>query len=514
MENINTAFFPVGGPREWSYTSDFATQFPETGKKARAAVGNTSILVAYNTSVSKQGRARKALTGLINLARNAENNYLSSHGMTNANPNDWSLLIKGINEILGTKKSFEENLNRLKKFEEGDAKKYYDLSNKLYDWLSQEAIKVVKENLNAPPASLVQEILQRGINRMRDFKTESSDDKTIGPYYELYNVINIGLNNGFLKSMTEIYKIEDFVTQYQQYLISGGKEPKLQIKGSKSYAASSAEELLTQATMGEMAKLHASTSSGGGQLIIEAQHPGPLNYKPDAVLFEATYTASLEESSKEIDKVKSTRVNGIRTAEQWFKNLEDAKGNLVISSNKSYIIDEMFQEGGIDWRGKERAGGFTAQSPMSLENFSSLADEINLSNVDYLIDYLANLGDNMILGNNPNSNILKGVATQVGHFLFDDLSFTPPIGLNVVHVFRLSGIYVPLSFVLHAVEQSLDASIEEMKQSVNIEIITGDSSPGEWSDSEFINFRNQKMKENKIKIHFLANFANLILNNV
>ena len=120
----------------------------------------------------------------------------------------------------------------------------------------------------------------------------------------------------------------------------------------------------------------------------------------------------------------------------------------------------------------------------------------------------------MILGDTPNENILKGLATQIGHFLFDDLAITPPTGLNVVHVFRLSGIYVPLSFVLHNVEQSLNLSVKEMQQTVDIDIITGSSLPGDWSDDEFIHFRNEKLKENKIKIHFLANFAELLTSNV
>lgn len=510
MADVSSAFFPEGGPREWSYTSDFAVRFPKTGSAAKKAVGNTSILVTYNTAVSKQGRARQALVGLIDIARNAENNYLKKHGMTNANPNDWSELIRGINEILGTKASFEQNLKQLEKFEKGESKEYHDLSVKLYDWLSQEAIKVVKNNLNAPPASLVQEILQRGINRMRDYEVKDENGNVTQPYYELYAVINVGLNNGFLKSMTEIYKLEDFIAQYQQYLISGGKKPTLKVKGSKINAASSAEEILAQTTMGELAKIHTSISSGDWNLTIDAQNPGPLNYKPDAVLFEATYAASFEDSAKEIDQAKSKRVSGVRTAQQWFKHLEEAKGDLVIASNKNYIINQMFAEGGVNWRGHERTPGFSAQSPMTLENFSSFADEINIPQADYLIDYLANLGDGMILGSIPNNNILKGVAVQVGNFLFDDLTLTPPSGLNVVHVFRLSGIYVPLSFVLHTVEQSLNTSIEEMQQSVNVSIITGGSLPGDWSDAEFISFRNEKMKENKIKINFLANFASLI----
>ena len=69
-------------------------------------------------------------------------------------------------------------------------------------------------------------------------------------------------------------------------------------------------------------------------------------------------------------------MSGVQTARQWFQHLEEAKGSLVISSNKNYIINELFKTGGELWNGRHKDAGFSAQSPMSLENFESFTNEL------------------------------------------------------------------------------------------------------------------------------------------
>ena len=514
MADVNSSFFPVDASREWSYTADFAVFYPKTGSKAKQLVGTTPTLVIYNNTVAKQGRARQALRVLIEIARAAENKFLIDHEFINANTNDWSELIKGMNLILGTEASFKYNLEQLKKLDKGDIKKYNDLSKFFYTFLKEEAIAVIKNNLNATPQTLIVEILQRGVNRLRDFKITTDTGEIIQPYYELYNVINVALNNSFLKNMSELFKLEKFISDMQNYILSGStdKPPKLEITESFIKMPSTVEENLTQATIAAFAQLH----GGNNSIQYEAQVPGSLNFKPDVAMFGATYSVSLDDAAEKAERGKSKRVSGANAAAEWFSELKDAQGELVIVSNKNYFINELFKNGGIDSKGKIREAGFGAQSPMSIENFITFNHTIGNESLqlDRLVDYLANLGDEMILGATPNDNILRGLSTQLGYFLFDDLTITPPTNLNTVHVFRLSGVYMPLSVILESVELSLDSSIEELKKTVNVSITTGNSLPGDWSEQEFINFRNAKLKENKIKVHFMADFAHFIASRV
>ena len=106
---------------------------------------------------------------------------------------------------------------------------------------------------------------------------------------------------------------------------------------------------------------------------------------------------------------------------------------------------------------------------------------------------------------------------QIGNFLFDDMSFEEtelPQNANIVHVFNLSGVYVPLSFILEGVKRGLDATIQEVELSeyVNVTFEASSTEPTHsWnSENDFIQFRQAKMRENKLSFSFMQGFASVI----
>lgn len=518
----SSSFFPVGGPAQWSYTNDFYMTYPETGKDAKLNVGRIPTLVVYHNAVATTGRAVETLNNLINIAQAAEMSYLSHHHLTCGNPNDWTELLTGFNKILSTEAAFKYAVEQITKVDEGKIDKYSDISKRFRNILKEEAISIVSSHLHSSPKTLTIEILQQTVNRLRDFTyVDKETGKVTKPFYELYNVINVATNNSFIQSMTELIKIEQFIKDLQQYYLNGkqGKEPSLEITESYYKIDSSIEEVLSQVTAGELARLH----GGNSTVIYSAENPGPQNFKPDVNLFEATYSFSLEDANRMNagkNHKSSKRIQGFQAAETWFNQLKQARGDLVIISNKNYVINEMLKNGGTYSNGAERLPGFSAQSPMSILNFQNFYNEIggNGLDVDQLVDYLANLGDSMILGNQPNNTILKGLSSQLGEFLFDDLTITPPANLNVVHVFRLSGIYVPLSLILKSVYDALNNSMDELKKTVTVTFEGGNTLPPtddkQWSEGKFEKFRNAKLKENKIKVTFLSDFVNIIASKV
>ena len=108
--------------------------------------------------------------------------------------------------------------------------------------------------------------------------------------------------------------------------------------------------------------------------------------------------------------------------------------------------------------------------------------------------------------------------------LFDDLAFDEskiPGGVNIIHIFQLSGVYVPLSIILEGVRNGLDTTTDiNVSSYVEVEFNASTDEPDSWTyaddktDKDFKKFRKTKQRNNKMEINFLKDFASVIAEHV
>lgn len=523
-----TWYYPHGKPVEFSYTNDFVTKETFHGEDAKKNIlRQKNIAGGVISDKGRSGAAIAELDRMISMARTSEQNFLTSHGFKNPG-NNWNKLITDINKILSTENAFKRNVQLLKQFNEGDkrTKSYQDVTTFFKGYLQTAIIDNLKVDVNATAYEILEKATKDAIDsmsKMTDFKTKEGKIRTtkskkdkdnvsiLNAFSELFSVIEVMKDSEFLLKINELFQLEDYIEEVRQQLLNGKEEnfSKLKYKGSNTGKGTLAEILYSAVSNG----LNGSNESITWQTI---EHTGTANYKPDRVL--ATMVVSYNQAvdtikNNDINYGKSTRARGVATMEQLFIDLKDAKGDLVLISDKNYIINKGFRE----------RGGFKAQDETSLNAleglFSSL--HINVFNIDALINYLANIGSNLI-ETEVDNKILRAISTQVGNFLFDDLSFDEsaiPGGINVIHIFQLSGIYVPLSIILEGVRRGVsNLQNTELSAYVEVDFKASNDVPEKWGkdsgEDVFTSFRNTKMQNNSITVHFLKDFASVIAENV
>lgn len=513
-------FYPHGWPaEEYSFTSDFTTEANLHGAPAEANV--MAQKKAAGGALSAKGRGGKAIAELnrmIGMARTAEQAFLVAHGLKNPG-NNWSKLITGLNEILGTKESFNRNMQLLKQVADGDTKTYRDVSDFFIKKLQSAIYESLEVNVNESAYTILEKSVRKAINKMANItdtidsngkiqaRRPKKEEKYLQAFEGLFQVIQKILNLDLLTRIDELLDLTNYIEQARQeviYNIANEKKTKqIPLKYSGTGNKGTLAELLRNMVLQGIGSGYAN-----GLQWQTVENPGGFNYKPDNYLatMNVSYTKAAQNvKDSKLAKGRSNRSKGIATMEELYRQVGDAKGHILLISDKNYIINQAFVD----------KGGFVAQGDTSLNALQGLFGSLHITgfNVSALINYLANVGGGMV-ETDVDEHILKMIATQVGNFLFDDLSFSSvPVNANVVHIFNLSGIYVPLSIILEGVKRGV-GNIQNTNLSSYVEVNfspSGDK-PKQWKKDEapWISFRNAKMANNTLSINFLKDFASVI----
>ena len=186
----HTPVFPISGLPEYAYVSALTTTFPDIADKAKNNLLETKNLIGLTmTKQGTEGAILKQLDDIIKAAKDAEIAFLTSHGFSNGGDN-WSELIKGINEILGSKASFERAFNLLNQMISDDPdkpKEYKDINRFLIDYIQDEVYKAFEElSLNADLGTVAQLAIERGLKRLQNV-SEKIIDKNDAIYEVVIN---------------------------------------------------------------------------------------------------------------------------------------------------------------------------------------------------------------------------------------------------------------------------------------------------------------------------------------
>lgn len=520
-KNGDEWFYPHGKPvEEYSFTSAFANDAELHGMAAEKNV--MAMKSRAGGGLSPRGRGGKAIAELnrmIGMARGAEQNFLMAHGLKNPG-NNWSKLITGINEILGTKASFERNLQIIKQVASGDSKEYRDIDEFFRGKLQSAIYESLKVDVNKSAYEILEIAVRSAIKKMGNItdtineqglienRVPKKGEKSLQAFAEMFQLVQKILNTDILLQVDNLFDLTNYIEQARQDILynqttKGEKRSQKELtyagQGNKGTLAELLRNIVAQGI---------GSGYGDGLSWRTVENTGGFNYKPDNVL--ATMEISYNRAAQKVKDNKlvegnSRRRKGIATMEELYKQVGDAKGHIVLVSDKSYVIDSAFIS----------RGGFEAQGSTSLNALQGLFSSLHITgfDVEALINYLANVGGGMI-EQQADEHILKMIATQIGNFLFDDLSFeSTPINANVVHVFNLSGIYVPLSIVLEGVKRGVGGlQNTDLSSYVEVNFRASGDKPDPWRKDEapWIAFRNAKMSNNTLNVHFLKDFASII----
>ena len=220
----------------------------------------------------------------------------------------------------------------------------------------------------------------------------------------------------------------------------------------------------------------------------------------------------------EVDRASvANKVQAAKAFENFHKNMAAAqsKGTVVYESTKNYHLGEKFS-------------GFHGTS-FNVQSAIGMLNQIGYPHAEALLNKVKNTIPGSIYGAGGmeyRHQVSQNLAKYIAYFLFDDWTTIGDVGgdINVVHVFSLSSIVVPLSWLLQKMGQAMMKATEEMNIDSYVRIYY--SLPKNlYSDKyEYENEEDRKPKSQErwsdqlnegnrltLHIHFLKNFKELIV---
>lgn len=466
----------------------------------------------------------------------------SSVNLENINTKE---LVECFNVFLSTSERFQRNLALIKNTQgQKNVTSFFDFYfEKVFNSKTDELEKLVLENPKAaidlaaavkealdPKGSFMQSIIMEATKEMAKAELESGikgkikdEDKLKKAYLEIVEDIDrLEKNkNPYISQVTDLYKLNDLVDLYSNSLrlTQKGSIDKRNIKlkkgatvkttGSKRASISGEyveifEEALVN-TLGGKRVLHKDKSLQL-DMSLEAKRVGHQKGATDVMAFVGIPQVEIDDLTKFSFKPdKDQRVKAFTQFTDRLKNYQD--GLIVHISSKNYSLNQGFIERG--------GYGTTQMTPQKLDDVLKTAG-INVDNLISLIVQLCKgaIGYDM----NIQTEIENDIAQYFAYIFFDDVQAIgnemTKHGANSIHVLDLNGVEVPLSVFLDFLADAIKK--ENTKATVRIDInapnILYDEDNRPAKESDWIEQRNDALKNTKISTHFLSNIKEFFSN--
>lgn len=538
-------FFPSHAPIWWSYTDAFTS---------KGAINKGFITVGDIVKKKLEGRDNNRMASyrdswhnsqlienievIRNAARKEEQAFLSKYHIT-IDPNNWSELIKWFTILFTSEDSFKKNLQVLNQVKGGETSIYHNFTAYLSSYVQTAARDIIGKNVEALKTqplkvvlpNLTDDIIELALKRMfkmtdlrlkdgsieiNSKRQEKMQGEEIQALQYLLSQIKLFMKGPFKDAVIkDLGLTQDFLEQTAQIKIKNaqtGERKRLPVLKSSirnGNVRGSVQEHFEQ-VFGVLAGQQLNTKVGNNFMWFSIE-TGYKGAKTDVLLHNLVtaegHVPNVEQLYSTTGESNSKRVNAINNSEKFFNNIHEAEGDIVFVSDKNYQIKS------------ESFNGYSAQDDITLENLKLLLNKVHYpGDVDQLYGYLSNCGKGMLLGTGKSSEVLNGVATYIGHFLFDDLTITGSIGgINRVHLLNLSGFYLPLSVYLDALLEAAKSSQQEVSQYASAHFYGHGEPPQEhgWSGSgDFDTFRQTRLDESRVEIKFMTNIAEFITSKV
>lgn len=536
-------FFPSHAPVWWSYTDDFASDRPGFAK-----VGDIvkTKLNGEKADFHKNAWDNPEIINNIQIIYEAavreEQAFIAKYEL-DIGKGDWGDLIKAFTILFTSEDAFKRNLQLLNQVNDPETNTtiYHNFTSMLSgyvqsaarDIIDKKVTQLIKNPLTKVLPTTTDEIIEAALKKMfsmtdlvlKDGYIETNskrqkhlEGKEIQAFKDLLNKIHLFMQTPFKKAVIkDLGLTQDFIQETFNTKLSNkqnnrrDKLPVLKSSMTNGNIRGSVQEHFEAIFGSEVGKKLDGMVVGQSKFM--SMEIGVKGIKPDIAIHNLTATAegqvpNLTSLYSNIGDDKSKRVNAIENAENFFNKVEQCKGDIIFVSDKNYQIKA------------DDFGGYMAQGNIKLKNLEALLTKVRFpGDFTALLNYLSNSGKGMLLGSGNTGEILSGVATQIGHFLFDDLTITGPIAggnVNRVHLLNLSGFYVPLSVYMGAILQEARSTERQMSKLVSTkfvgkgELVTprGKGWPG--GSSEFDTFREHRIQDSYLEIHFMKGMASFI----
>ena len=537
-------FFPSHAPIWWSYTDDFASDrpgFQKVGDIVRTKLNGEKA--DFHKNAWDNPEIINNIQVIYDAAVREEQAFIAKYQL-NIGEGGWGDLIKAFTILFTSEAAFNRNLQLLNQVKEGDTAIYHNFTALLSSYVQSAARDIIwkrkdqltKITIDKILPQLNDEIIEQALTnmfKMTDLQlkngyieTNSDNQKKmpgteIHAFQDLLNKINLfmntpfkqlviddlGLTSDFLKDTLGVLKRRKTYPSTKK----GDKLPVLKSSIKDGNIRGSVQEHFEAIFGSEVGKQLDNMVIGHSSFL--SMEIGVKGIKPDVAIHNLTTTAAgkvpnLSSLYSNIGDDSSKRVNAINNAEDFFNKVKQCKGDIIFVSDKNYQIKA------------NDFGGYLAQGNIKLRNLEALLTKVKYpGDFTALLNYLSNSGKGMLLGSGNTGQILSGVATQIGHFLFDDLTITGPIAggnVNRVHLLNLSGFYVPLSVYMGAILKEAKSTERQMSKLVNTkfvgkgELVTPRGKGWPKGKSEFDTFREHRIQDSYLEIHFMKGVADFI----
>lgn len=519
---------PQGNPGEFSYT----THFLDVGHDPGHAIPNTTYPGLGMPNKPIAANILSKLQVLISSARAAELSFISATGYNINDPNSAKNIFKIMNEIFNSRDTINRGLQYMKKLSsKGEGMEKSDMYRDVSRYFSFYLTKALEEELEnftsyrvltSSPAeikNLINNIIGNALT-----KTYESVKDFIGPNGEIRG--KFGDKSEAHENETEVQAIKDMIHVVQKlksdgafgkygYLfnldestlakVAGNRNGRIKVTEAKKFNGAQVDanfggnilELITTLVASEIGNINIANSG----LKIVGQHTGQLNnMKADTILFVGRGDINVNNYLEYVDKgLDSLRAQNVDAMQRYLADLQKNIEHVIMISDKNYSIKAGFE-------------GIAAQEKMSIANVGQMFEKFGVSDIQALINYLANCGPDMIQGDAVDGEIRTVLQSYIGYFLFDHLQIEgPKSGPNVVNLINVSGMYIPLSVYLQGLYKSIQSAASSPSSLVSVSItLGGQTEQSVWTPGTWKEFRKSHETQSFISYKILRGVADFI----
>lgn len=420
--------------------------------------------------------------------------------------------IKAFNKLFSLKDIFYRNVGKIQKI--NDPRKggaFVDITTRFPFYLRTEIQERGIETLNE---EVLKEIVYNALIKMFSEKNSSKDQTQA--YLELAHVIEqMGREGPAVSEMLRTFfgsDLSKISAELREGAVDGLDSSKISkslfFQGIRGNKKGNVLELADR-LVAEVIKKNFPKNAN-----IEAIGTGASGMKTDNLI---SYFMTLTPEDVELltqggKGDASVRMRNVERMRQFYERLaaSQAQGTIMEISDKNYsLTSQAFAE----------KKGFAAQTGFKLGHLDRFLHKMEMSETERksLIYLFANT-DELLVGGTDDEAPCRFLATQIGHFLFDDLNMDNIApNVNAVHVLNLDGVYIPLSVFLRAAYYAF-SNLKDPSLYVNVtfesnlnkrEKETDGLDREDW-DREF----KKRLSEASVSIHFFGDFVNYIKANV
>lgn len=547
-KKINYAWYPSSNFQNYAYTASLQDEESEAGLRAFSEASKL-ITSAHSSMQAEEFKNR----GYINLnalwrhERIAEQTFIQRYLKVQLDYNDKNetqQLLQNINFILNSKSQLEATLKTIKQLELKSEGGYKGYDTAIYAATTYQIPLVIQQiilnyftndyDIQADWSTVTTELynrLEKAVGTVIEdiILTHTENSTGINPYQELYEYLNsIEGHNQFIHDILVAYGVnKDNLLKLNK--TEKNKKRNIQdiLKGL-SFTANKRAGTAAETFFSWFASALSSIKTNNGQFITTIDTANLNMQKADLIMLFGTAefdTSKLEEVyANTVARVssageRSKRLQNMEAIQTMLHNLDDARNSVVEISEKSYkLTGQAFN------KNSEKYGGFAAESP-NIENLDKILSRtlMSSSQIADLIFLLVNSGNNMINQRNV-KDAMDAIALNIASFLFDDVVITDAVNnyhssANVIHIFNLNGVMIPLSVFLEGVYHAFMNNAEDLADYIVVNfhaqnIIPNSDSNKALEESDWNKFYQDRLSQNSVTIHFFGDFINFIQSNM